>query len=259
MEVSEQDLVTNTKSKVHCQHLANFVSFDALSCFSVSLSCHCLSFLYVGIINRQLLTLVETLEHPYPFFHLLPPYYLHCRRCFCLTPYCRRSSLSSNTTIGHLTGETKEPNPKDSAYANWDAENSMVMTWLINSMTEDISCNYICYSMAKELWDNVSQLYSDLGNQSQVYELTLKFGDLRQGDDNVTKYFNSLKQLWQDLDLFNDYEWKSIEDANYYKKTVKAQRIYKFLAGLNVEFDEVRGRIIGRSPLPPISEVFTKV
>lgn len=28
-------------------------------------------------------------------------------------------------------------------YTTWDAENSMVMTWLVNSMEEDISSNYI--------------------------------------------------------------------------------------------------------------------
>ena len=65
--------------------------------------------------------------------------------------------------------------------------------------------------------------------------------------------------FWQDLDLFNDYEWKSTDDANHYKQTVEAHRIYKFLVGLNVEFDEVRGQIIGRVPLPKISEVFAEV
>ena len=35
--------------------------------------------------------------------------------------------------------------------------------------------------------------------------------------------------------------------------------IYKFLAGLNVEFDEVRDRIIGKSPLPSINEAFFEV
>eukprot|EP00261_Vitis_vinifera_P031451 XP_019072694.1 PREDICTED: uncharacterized protein LOC109121825 isoform X1 [Vitis vinifera] len=35
-------------------------------------------------------------------------------------------------------------------------------------------------------------------------------------------------------------------------------RIFKFLAGLNVEFDEVRGRIIGRQSLPSIGEVFSE-
>ena len=40
---------------------------------------------------------------------------------------------------------------------------------------------------------------------------------------------------------------------------VESSRIFKFLAGLNVEFDEVRGRIIGRQPLPSIGEVFSEV
>ncbi|KAL6318406.1 hypothetical protein AAG906_041168 [Vitis piasezkii] len=112
----------------------------------------------------------------------------------------------------------------------------MIMTWLINSIGEDISSNYMCYSTAKELWDN-----------------------MWQGDDMVTKYFNSLKRLWQDLDLFNDYEWKSTEDANHNKRVVEAHWIYNFFARLNVEFDEVQGRIIGKSPLPTIGETYWKI
>lgn len=41
-------------------------------------------------------------------------------------------------------------------------------------MTEDISANYICYSTTKELWDKVTQMYSDKGNKSQLFELQLK-------------------------------------------------------------------------------------
>ena len=102
-------------------------------------------------------------------------------------------------------------------------------------------------------------MYYDLGNQSQIFELTLKLGEIRQEEDNITKYFNSLKQIWQDLDLFNTYEWKSVEDGRHHKKTMEDYRIFKFLASLNVEFDEVRGRIIGRQPLPSIGEVFSEV
>ena len=63
----------------------------------------------------------------------------------------------------------------------------------MNSMDEDINSNisnYMCYSMAKELWDNVNKMYYDLGNQSQVYGLTLKFGEIRWGENNVTKYLS---------------------------------------------------------------------
>ncbi|KAL9462523.1 hypothetical protein AB3S75_000513 [Citrus x aurantiifolia] len=160
--------------------------------------------------------------------------------------------------MGYLTEDKKEPAKEDPSYATWDAENSMVMTWLVNSMEEDINSNYMCYLTAKELWDNVNQMYSDLGNQSQIFELTIKLGELRQGED-ITKYFISLKRLWQDLDLFNDYEWKSTADYNHGKKMVEDYCIYKFVAGLNVDFDKVRGRNLGRQPLPATGEVFAEV
>ena len=39
----------------------------------------------------------------------------------------------------------------DPNYAIWDAENSMAMTWLVNSMEEDIGSNYMCYPTTQEL------------------------------------------------------------------------------------------------------------
>jgi hypothetical protein len=65
--------------------------------------------------------------------------------------------------------------------------------------------------------------------------------------------------VWQDLDLFNTYEWKSVEDSHHHKKIVEDTRIFKFLAGLNIEFDEVKGRVIGRQPFPSIGDVFSEV
>ena len=62
----------------------------------------------------------------------------------------------------------------DLNYATWDAENSTVMTWLVNSMEEDINSNYMCYPATQELLENVNKMYYELGNQSQIFELTLK-------------------------------------------------------------------------------------
>ena len=52
--------------------------------------------------------------------------------------------------MGYLMGEKKAPAVDDQNYAIWDAENSMV-TWLVNSMEEDISSNYMCYPTTQEL------------------------------------------------------------------------------------------------------------
>ena len=42
-------------------------------------------------------------------------------------------------------------------------------------------------------------------------------------------------------------------------KIVAEGHIYKFLAELNVEFDEVRGRILGKTTILSINDVFCEV
>ena len=49
-----------------------------------------------------------------------------------------RMYIRGRGKMGYLTGEKKAPAVDDPIYAIWDAENSMVMTWLVNSMEEDI-------------------------------------------------------------------------------------------------------------------------
>ena len=74
-----------------------------------------------------------------------------------------RMYIRGQGKIGYITGDKNKPATDDPSHSIWDVENSMVMTWQVNSMDEDISSNYMCYP-AKELWDNVNQMYSNLGN-----------------------------------------------------------------------------------------------
>lgn len=48
------------------------------------------------------------------------------------------------------------------------------MTCLVNFMTEELGANYLSYTIAKDLWGNIFQMYSDMDNQSKIYELTLQ-------------------------------------------------------------------------------------
>lgn len=161
--------------------------------------------------------------------------------------------------LGYLLGQKQRPDENDPAFQIWDAENSIVMAWLVNSMEPNIGQTYLFYQTAAELWEAVKETYSDLENSSQLFELRNMARNLKQGDMDVTHYFNSLKNLWQELDLFNECEWRCIDDGARYKKLVDKDRIYDFLAGLNKELDDVRGRILGTKPLPSIREIFAEV
>lgn len=100
-------------------------------------------------------------------------------------------------------------------------------------------------------------MYSDLGNQSQVYELQLKLGEIQQ-DQKMLQGTLIFSSAYGRILICIMTEWTSPDDCNYNKRMVEKDRVYKFLTGLNGEFDEVRGRLIGHVPLPS-HEVFFEV
>ncbi|XP_038709691.1 uncharacterized protein LOC120004410 [Tripterygium wilfordii] len=159
----------------------------------------------------------------------------------------------------YITGDAAVPEPTASTYKKWMAENSMVMTWLINSMTRDIGENFLAFDTAKEIWDTVKETFSDKENTSEVVQIEGILHDVRQGDLTVTDYFNVLTRLWRQLDTFEIHNWKCTSDSLLYKKIIEGKRVYKFLLGLNKNLDEIRGRLMGTKPLPNLREAFSEV
>jgi hypothetical protein len=68
----------------------------------------------------------------------------------------------------------------------------MVMSWLINSITNEIGENFLLYETAEEIWDAARETYSSSENTSELFEIDAAMHDLRQGDLSVTQYFNTL-------------------------------------------------------------------
>ena len=131
----------------------------------------------------------------------------------------------------------------------------MLMSWMVNSMTNEIGENFLLYSTAREIWDAAKEFYSSKENTLIIFEIKTTIHDLRQGDLSVTQFYNILTHHWQ-LDVFKDYKWGSPDDAKRFRKIVEKKRIFKFLMGLNKNLDEVRGRILGIKNLTKYSRSF---
>ncbi|XP_019056106.1 PREDICTED: uncharacterized protein LOC109115925 [Nelumbo nucifera] len=152
--------------------------------------------------------------------------------------------------LDYLNGEVKPPTTDDPKYRQWRSENSMVTACLINSMDPVVGKPFMFLPTARDVWEVVRETYSDLDNHSQPFELNTRMWKMQQGEREVTTYYNEMMAVWQELDLFEEEEWESPSDGARYKKKIERGRVFVFLAGLNKELDEVRGRILGRKPLP---------
>ena len=75
----------------------------------------------------------------------------------------------------------------------------------------------------------------------------------------MTSFYNEMVSLWQELaQCYNDV-WENKSDYGRFQKREENDRVYIFLAGVSRTLDEVKGRILGRKPLPSIREVFSEI
>lgn len=89
--------------------------------------------------------------------------------------------------LGYLTTELQAPNISDPSYKVWVAENSVFLVWPFNSMEPCISRCCLWFQTAKEVWDAARNMYSDLGNSSQIFELRSNWSlSLRERSRSLT-------------------------------------------------------------------------
>ncbi|KAI9195707.1 hypothetical protein LWI28_017357 [Acer negundo] len=135
----------------------------------------------------------------------------------------------------------------------------MVIAWLWNSMTLEISDTCMFLSIATDIWDSIQQTYSKVKDAAQVYEIKTKTASTKQGNGSVTEYANTLQNLWQELDHYWCIAMKCSDDATTLKKVMEQDRVYDFLAGLNVDFQQVRVQILGKDELPSLNSAIFMV
>lgn len=167
--------------------------------------------------------------------------------------------MNGKNYLEYVNGEIKPPASSDPTYLQWRSENSMMNSWLINSMEPVVVKPFMFLPTALEVWEAVRETYLDLENHSQLFVLNTRIWKMQQGDCEVTTYYNDMMAVWQELHMFEDEQWENSNDSARYKKKIERGRVFVFLAGLNNELDEVRGRILGKKPLPAIREVFSEV
>ncbi|CAN0870173.1 Retrovirus-related Pol polyprotein from transposon TNT 1-94 [Linum grandiflorum] len=167
--------------------------------------------------------------------------------------------IAARSRGGYLTGATKRPEATDPLYQNWYDNDALVRTWLIHSMKPNIGENYLLHSSAKAIWDAAKTTYSTVDNTSALFRIETQLFQLKQGDMDVTDYFNLLGHHWLHLDMYEAIDWETPGDQEKFKQYIEKKRTLYFLLGLNQDLDEIKGRMMGMKPFPSIEAVFAEI
>ena len=103
------------------------------------------------------------------------------------------------------------------------------------------------------------------GDLFRIADLQDEISALKQGESSVTHFFTALKILWDELEVLRPSPVCSCDPVCScgafinLKQHRDADRIIRFLKGLNETYATVRSHIMLMDPLPSINRVFSLV
>ncbi|CAL8102595.1 unnamed protein product [Prunus armeniaca] len=125
--------------------------------------------------------------------------------------------------LGYLTGDTDAPDSKDLKFGKWKIDDAVVKSWMLRTMEPSLLNMFHTLPTAKEIWDDVNQMFYD--------------GSTYPGSMNYGAKLPVLSKM----------------------AAVMANRVYDFLAGLDDTYDKVCSDILRSDKVQSIENVFFMV
>jgi len=82
-----------------------------------------------------------------------------------------RLFVAGKGKLGYLDGTTAKPPITDPRYSMWQAEDSMVQSWLVNSMTTEISATFTLYKSSQAVWEAARDMFAAFKNRAAILDI----------------------------------------------------------------------------------------
>ncbi|GJR33561.1 ribonuclease H-like domain-containing protein [Tanacetum coccineum] len=141
----------------------------------------------------------------------------------------------------------------------WDRCNVMVLTWIMNVVSQDVYIRLVYSENAVTVWKELNETYDKVGG-SVVYNLLLKINYVKQGGSSVADYYHRLNSLWREFDALTKLPKCTCEvkcTCNASKELGLHQQLMKlmqFLMGMDDCDQPIRSSLLTRDPLLEVKD-----
>lgn len=142
-------------------------------------------------------------------------------------------------------------------YQSWFQNNSVVSSWLLNSISKYPVANIIYSSTATEMWKILKDQFHQ-PNGPRIFQLRRDLVSCTQGDLSVSGYFPKIQALWKELQEVHPDSTCSCTTCSCKDKSQK-ELVLTFLMGLTESFSSIHGQILLMDPIPNTNKVYAMV
>ncbi|KAG7582883.1 Retrotransposon Copia-like N-terminal [Arabidopsis suecica] len=165
-------------------------------------------------------------------------------------------ALDAKNKIAFVDGTLPRPPESDLSFRVWSRCNSMVKSWILNSVNKQIYKSILRLNDAAEIWRDLITRFH-ITNLPRSYQLTQQIWALQQGSMSLSDYYTSLKTLWDDLDGADcTSTCQNCKCCTATSQKAEHAKIVKFLSGLNESYATIRSQIIMKKTVPDLSEIY---
>ncbi|XP_068662825.1 uncharacterized protein [Aristolochia californica] len=171
-------------------------------------------------------------------------------------------TLSVKNKVGFVDGFILEPPSADPILLNsWTQNNYMVISWILNSVSKELSASVIFAASAREIGLDLRDRFQQR-NSPRIFQHKRELMNLRQDKDSVSTYFTKLKTIWEELCNYRPHcscGKCSCGDVTNLNDHHHMEYIMSFLMGLDDSFSHVRGQLLLMDLMTPLNRVFSLV
>ncbi|XP_021997517.1 uncharacterized protein LOC110894606 [Helianthus annuus] len=165
-------------------------------------------------------------------------------------------ALTAKNKLGFLNGTCTKSTKDDVLASQWDRCNSVVLTWILNSVSEELYVGQVYSSLASEVWSDLKDTY-DRVDGSVVFGLYQKINSVSQNGASVSEYYHKLNTMWKQFDARVQLPSCTCDASSKYNEFSQLIKLMQFLMGLDDIYQPVRINLLTRDPLPTVKTTFS--
>ncbi|KAF5781204.1 putative RNA-directed DNA polymerase [Helianthus annuus] len=163
----------------------------------------------------------------------------------------------SKNLLKHLT--SNPPKQDDETYEQWEQDDLVVFSWLIQNIEPVLAGNLTEFPTAKSLWDALVVTYSSGRDKLQTFNLHVKANEIKQNDKSLEDFWIILQGVWGEIDRIDPNPMKCPEDIRTYLRIRSEQKLFQFLNALDRKYDPIKREILRLDPLPSAEAAYATV
>ncbi|XP_071712441.1 uncharacterized protein [Rutidosis leptorrhynchoides] len=140
----------------------------------------------------------------------------------------------------------------------WDRCNSVVLAWILNSISEELFSGQVFSQLAKTVWDKLKETYDQIDG-SITFNLYQSVNTVSQNGSPISDYYHKLNALWKQLDALVKLPSCTCTANAEFKKHNDLIKLMQFLMGLDDYYVNIWSNILMQDPLPNVQTAFSIV